>query len=286
MREAMAISKKLLTLASTGLFNVLCLCGRRERECPFVCMRLRVRAVLFPPAHSRPPARQGSTSAAAPAAEAKDDATGTSAQSVAGRVSREGIEALALAERTRPVALQGEEEEEAQAKSRAVGEHGAGAARVGGGGGGGEARANGERCDGDDAKKLVLDLLPLRYFEVTVLKDVQAMEEVCAVGEADAVETPTGGGGQGGASASAGGAAGGGTGTHGWQGLPAMGFVNEWCLSVGISLECFPTVGKQPGWDSHSAAVHSDDGRFYFDNVHEAAELRFGPGDTVGHEFM
>jgi hypothetical protein len=282
MREAMAISQ-LLTLASTGVFSVLCLCGRRERESPFVSMRLRVRALLFP--RTLTPARtcQLSTSAAAPAAEAKHDTTGTSAQSVAGRV---GIESLALAERTRPVALQGEVEKQAQAKSRAVGEHGAGAARVGGEGGGGEARANGERCDGDDAKKLVLDLLPLRYFEVTVLRDVQEMEEVCAVGEADAVKTPTGGGGQGGASASAGGAAGGGPGTNGWQGLPAMGFVNEWCLSVGISLECFPTVGKQPGWDSHSAAVHSDDGRFYFDNVHEAAKLRFGPGDTVGHEFI
>ena len=222
--------------------------------------------------------RQGLTAAAAPAAEAKDATPGASAQSVSGCA---GIESLALAEQTRPVALQGEVEEEAQAKSRAVGEHGAGAARVGGGGGGGEARANGERCDGDDAKKLVLDLLPLRYFEVTVLKNVQEMEEVCAAGEADAVETPTGGG-QGGASASAGGAAGGGPGTQGWQGLPAMGSVNEWCLSVGVSLECFPTVGKQPGWDSHSAAVHSDDGRFYFANVHEAANLRFGPGDTVG----
>lgn len=70
-----------------------------------------------------------------------------------------------------------------------------------------------------------------------------------------------------------------GEGGGGWS---AMGWVQEWCLSIGISLECMPLIGKQPGWDSSSAAVHSDDGRFYFDNCHKAHDLKFGPGDTIG----
>ena len=159
----------------------------------------------------------------------------------------------------------------------------------------------------NSGEKLVVDLLPVRYFEITVLRDVGEMEAICGQGSertsgvhgSSASGCETGGGGmldQGSRSGGVGaaeeglqsaqtaghGGGGGGEGVVQGGGWGAAPWAQEWCLSVGISLECMRMVGKQPGWDCSSAAVHSDDGRFYFDNAHQPQNLKFGPGDTVG----
>jgi hypothetical protein len=130
--------------------------------------------------------------------------------------------------------------------------------------------------------KLVLNVLPLRYFEMRVLSSVEEVEKACSPVLADDKKDDTGthvglaneagsghchnplGPGAGGASASAGShaahapapapeAGANGAGAHGWSEGFEMGGLNlEWCLSMGISLQSMQTVGKQPGWDPSS----------------------------------
>ena len=154
---------------------------------------------------------------------------------------------------------------------------GAAANSMGAGEGAGSLQVGGARS------KLVVDMLPVRYFEISVLKDVEEMDALCAAplpslpgaGEetagdgsrrlpatrhaAAAEPSPA----EAGAAQGGGGVpAGGGPEAH------VSGWAQDWCLSVGICLGNFALCGFQPGWDYSSAAVHSDDGRMYFDNQH------------------
>jgi len=53
------------------------------------------------------------------------------------------------------------------------------------------------------------------------------------------------------------------------------------CISIGVCNNNFPLFGKQPGWDSDSYGYHSDDGKYFHNNVGEIIS-QFGEGDTVG----
>lgn len=60
----------------------------------------------------------------------------------------------------------------------------------------------------------------------------------------------------------------------GWQ---------ESCVAVGLASKRFPLSGRMPGWDAHSYAYHSDDGkRFHSNGIGTNFGPSFGPGDTVG----
>ena len=107
-----------------------------------------------------------------------------------------------------------------------------------------------------DGGKLLVDMLPIRYFEITILRSVEEMDRMCS---------PTGPSCPDDDHKPAGDAAGPATGALP-QPSPSLShpWGQEWCLSVGLCLETFRLTGKQPGWDASSVAVHSDDGRVYF----------------------
>jgi len=74
---------------------------------------------------------------------------------------------------------------------------------------------------------------------------------------------------------------------------PDMLPMDEWCVAIGLGTEGFPLRGKQPGWDTCSVGLHSDDGLLFSSNVSTAPgppisaqtgsrRLTFGPGCTVG----
>ena len=54
------------------------------------------------------------------------------------------------------------------------------------------------------------------------------------------------------------------------------------CVTIGFCDKKFPLVGSQPGWDSYSYGLHSDDGKIYFNNQWENFTQPFGKNDCIG----